>query len=264
MEQRRKRRRKKKRKSGVLSMILLAAALIVFAFSAIQVVRLLLPYFQGGAEYDDLKEMAVRTEGGSDAVFAVDFDRLKEINPDTVAWIRFDEPEVISYPVVQAEDNQTYLTKTFQANDNKLGAIFMDCGNSPDFSDQNTLIYGHNLKVGGEMFSRLKDYESQEFYEQHPYFYIYTPDQKARTYRIFSAGVVKETAKNYEKGPMTKEEFREYLKAVRSSSAYDTGAEVTEDSRIVSLSTCTNVRDDERFLVQGVLVEETTLPSGGE
>ena len=78
-------------------------------------------------------------------------------------------------------DNNEYLTKTFSANDNKLGAIFMDMRNQNDFSDRNTFIYGHNMKVGGEMFSQLNEYASEDFYKAHPYFYIYTPDGKTRT-----------------------------------------------------------------------------------
>ena len=50
----------------------------------------------------------------------------------------------------------------------------------------------------------------------------------------------------------------QYLQLAKSSSAYNTGVEVTKDSLLVSLSTCTNVREDERFLVQGVLIKEET------
>ena len=190
--------------------------------------------------------------------FQVDFDRLKEINPDTIAWIRFEEPSAISYPVVQGTDNSKYLKATFRANDNKLGAIFADYESAPDFTDRNTFIYGHNLKVGGEMFSQLLEYQSEDFYKAHPYFYIYTPDGKTRTYQIFSAGVVKDTADNYQKEFASDEEFLQYLQLAKSSSAYNTGVEVTKDSLLVSLSTCTNVREDERFLVQGVLIKEET------
>ena len=54
----------------------------------------------------------------------------------------------------------------------------MDMRNQNDFSDRNTFIYGHNMKVGGEMFSQLNEYASEDFYKAHPYFYIYTPDGK--------------------------------------------------------------------------------------
>ena len=51
---------------------------------------------------------------------------------------------------MKSADNKEYLTKTFTESDNKLGAIFMDMRNTSDFSDKNTMIYGHNMKIGGE------------------------------------------------------------------------------------------------------------------
>ena len=122
------------------------------------------------------------------------------------------------------------------------------------------MIYGHNLKVGGELFSQLKEYEEESFYKEHPNFYIYTPDGKTRTYTVFSAAVVKDTADQYNLNYATDEAFESYLKMCKEDSAYDTGTEVNAQSQIVSLSTCTNVREDERFLLQGVL----TATDGGE
>ena len=256
-------RQKKKKKKNLVSNLILVIAIAVFLISGFQLVRMLVPYFTGGAEYNEVKKMAEWSNDSDKAKqkaakFQVDFDKLKEINPDTVAWIRFDEPAVISYPVVQTGDNDTYLKKTFQANDNKLGAIFMDYQNSSDFSDRNTMIYGHNLKVGGEMFSQLKDYSEESFYKDHPYFYIYTPDGKTKTYQIFAAGVVKDTADNFRLSYTSDEDYESYLQFAKSISSYNTGVEVNKDSKIVTLSTCTNVREDERFLVYGVLTKEET------
>ena len=256
-------RQKKKKKKNLVSNLILVIAIAVFLISGFQLVRMLVPYFTGGAEYKEVKKMAEWSNDSDKAKqkaakFQVDFDKLKEINPDTVAWIRFDEPAVISYPVVQTGDNDTYLKKTFQANDNKLGAIFMDYQSASDFSDRNTMIYGHNLKVGGEMFSQLKDYSEESFYKDHPYFYIYTPDGKTKTYQIFAAGVVKDTADNFRLSYTSDENYESYLQLAKSISSYNTGVEVNKDSKIVTLSTCTNVREDERFLVYGVLTKEET------
>ena len=60
-------------------------------------------------------------------------------------------PSIISYPVVKSADNNEYLTKTFTANDNKLGTILWICEIQNDFSDRNTFIYGHNMKLGGDV-----------------------------------------------------------------------------------------------------------------
>lgn len=245
------------------STVVLIAAVCVFVFSLYQLVTMLVPYYSGGQEYDKIRDLAITVddtggETGEDGSggFSVDFDVLLEENEDTVAWIRFDEPSIINYPVVKSADNSDYLTKTFTANDNKLGAIFVDYRNASDFSDRNTFIYGHHLNVGGEMFSELVEYEDESFCRENPYFYIYTPDGKVRMYTVFSAGVVKDTAENYNITYNSDEDFENYINLCRESSNYQVDVEVNAQSKIVSLSTCTNVRDDERFLVQGVLTSE--------
>ena len=105
------------------------------------------------------------------------------------------------------------------------------------------------------MFSQLSEYASEEFCKEHPYFYIYTPEGEFK-YQVFSAGTVKDTAENYNLTYLNDEEFSSYLQICKESSNYQVDVEVNGQSRIVSLSTCTNVNDDERFLLQGVLVEE--------
>jgi len=262
-----KKRNRKKSAGNIISTIILIIAACVFVVAAYQILLDVLPYYQGGKEYDKVKVLAVWTDSKGDKEaktsddanpegFKVDFATLLEMNPDTVAWIRFDEPSIISYPVVKSRDNNEYLTKTFTANDNKLGAIFVDKDCASDFSGRNTLIYGHHLNYGGEMFSRLNEYADESFCKAHPYFYIYTPDGKTRTYQVFSAGVVKDTADNYILSYATDEDFLKYIELCRSTSNYAVDVEVNVQSKIVSLSTCTNVNEDERFLLQGVLVEE--------
>ena len=249
-------KKKKKQKRAAFNFAsggVLIIAACVFIFSLYQLIKMLIQYYSGGDEYDKIKNIAITADEEGKG-FTVDFDALLKENEDTVAWIRFDEPAVINYPVVKSADNNEYLTKTFTANDNKLGAIFVDMRNSNDFSDKNTFIYGHHLNVGGEMFSELLKYENESFCKKHPNFYIYTPDGKVRTYKVFSAGVVKDTADNYKLDYATDADYEAYLKLCEESSNYKVeDVELTAQSQIVSLSTCTNVRDDERFLVQGVL-----------
>ena len=248
----RKKKNQKRAAFDVVSGTILIVAVCVFVFSLYQLVMMLVPYHTGGQEYDEIKDLAITSDGGAEG-FSVDFDALLEINPDTIAWIRFDEPSIINYPVVKSADNNEYLTKTFAENDNKLGAIFMDMRNSSDFSDRNTIIYGHHLNVSPDMFSRLHLYEDEEFCKEHPDFYIYTPDGKVRTYTVFSAGVVNAAADNYDIEFASDEEFEQYIELCRESSNYQVDVDVNAQSQIISLSTCTGDQRDERFLLQGVL-----------
>lgn len=250
---------KRKKKGGIelWPTLLLIVSVCVFVFSAYRLVTSLIPYYEGGKVYADVKKLAI--EGGDEKTgFQVDFEKLLSQNKDTVAWIRFDEPKVISYPVVKSVDNEEYLTKTFVESENKLGAIFMDMRSTSDFSDRNTFIYGHNLNIGGEMFSQLLEYKKEDFAKAHPYFYIYTPDGKQRTYQVFSAAVVEDISDNYTLSFESDEAYEKYLQHCKESSLYqvDTEKPLDRAAKIVSLSTCTNVRDEDRFLVQGILVEE--------
>ena len=248
-----KKKKKQKRAAfDIISGTILIVAVCVFVFSLYQLVMMLIPYHTGGKEYEEIQNLAISADSDGTG-FSVDFDALLEINPDTIAWIRFDEPSIINYPVVKSADNNEYLTKTFAENDNKLGAIFMDMRNSSDFSDRNTIIYGHHLNVSPDMFSRLHLYEDEEFCKEHPDFYIYTPDGKVRTYTVFSAGVVNAAADNYDIEFASDEEFEQYIELCRESSNYQVDVDVNAQSQILSLSTCTGDQRDERFLLQGVL-----------
>ena len=132
------RRDRRKKKGGIISTVILIVAICVFAFSAFQLYKIFNGYHKGESEYNDLVKLAVtedkgEQENGTDdqdgSRFSVDFDALRQINPDVVAWIRFDEPAVINYPVVQGSDNSEYLSKTFKGYDNTVGTIFVNAYN---------------------------------------------------------------------------------------------------------------------------------------
>ena len=236
----------------IISGTVLIVAVCVFVFSLYQLVMMLIPYYTGGKEYDEIQDLAVEADADGTG-FSVDFDELLAINSDTIAWIRFDEPSIINYPVVKSADNEEYLTKTFAENDNKLGAIFMDMRNNSDFSDRNTIIYGHHLNVSPDMFSRLNMYEDEEFCKEHPDFYIYTPDGKIRTYTVFAAGEISAVSENYAVDFASDEEYEAFLGKCSADSAYPVDVELNAQSQIITLSTCTNDGDANRFVVRGVL-----------
>lgn len=249
-------RRRKKNAGSILSTIVLVVAICVFCFSAFQLYKTFSSYKKGNDEYTKIQNIAVEAkELDGETIFSVDFDKLKEINPDTVGWIRFEEPSIISYPIVHSHDNKEYLTKLFGEGKNTYGTLFVDKDNAGDFSDRNTFIYGHRMK-SGSMFGKLEKYADKEFYEKHPYFYIYTPDGKESVYQIFSAGVVTDTSRSYDKQYADEQAFADYINYVRTQSNYDTEVRVPSDAQIVSLSTCTVDSNEDRFLVHAVKVDE--------
>lgn len=249
--------RKKKEKRGIFGTVILIVALCVFGFSAFQLFQIFKGYKTGEDEYDDLQKVAItkeETDEDGKKSYTVDFDALREINPDVVAWIRFEEPAVINYPLVQGRDNEEYLHKTFKGYDNTVGTIFINVGNHPDFNDVNTIIYGHYM-YNGTMFNELEEYKEEAFYKAHPFFYIYTPDGLERKYQIYSAGEVLDTSEGYTYEFADDAAFEHFVQTTKAASWYDTGLIPAVGDRIVTLSTCTRESNDNRTAIHGVLVE---------
>lgn len=179
----------------------------------------------------------------------INFTELKAINEEIIGWIRIGALN-LSYPVAQAADNDYYLHRTFERVDNFAGCIFLNCDNTRYFTDQNTIIYGHNMK-NGSMFGTLKEFEKQETYDKNPYFWIFTPEFIYQ-YRIFSCSVVNKIGDPYRTRFVT-EDFQNFINTCQAGSMIDNhGVEVTTSDRIVTLSTCTG-DDSTRLIVQGKL-----------
>lgn len=175
----------------------------------------------------------------------VDFAALAELNDDIVAWIYCPNTQ-INYPIVQGYDNDYYLYRLLDGTWNANGTIFMDYRNETDFSDYNTMIYGHHMKTGA-MFADLMKYKSQSFYEEHPYMYIYTPE---KTYRLdlFAGAVVDCVAPIYSFDPSSS-----VISECISNSTFDAAIDYPAN-HIVTLSTCTYEYDDARYVILGDLV----------
>lgn len=260
--------RRKPNKRTILSNIILVIAVCVFLFSAYKLFMIFTEYNKGESEYEEIIQTVIQEveqtkeepdeNGETETKFIIDFAKLKEINADTIGWIRFDEPKTISYPIVQGQDNDKYLKTTFEGNKNAAGTLFIDVKNSSDFSDSNTFIYGHNMK-NGSMFGQLRKYKSSTFYKENPYFYIYTPDGACAKYQIFATSVVKDTSDTYTFSFEDDSAFEKYVQYVKNGALYSTDVEVGADSKTVTLSTCTNANDDERLVVHGVLVNVTMV-----
>ncbi len=181
----------------------------------------------------------------------VNFEQLQKVNPEVIGWIRIGAVG-ISYPIAQAKDNEYYLHRTFKKVDNFAGCIFENCANSPFFTDQNTIIYGHNMK-NGSMFGKLKDFSDQETLDRNPYFWIFTKDFIYQ-YRIISSSVVNKIGDPYITR-FSQEDYQKFIDKSIASSEVDCGdIQVTTDDRIVTLSTCTG-NDATRRILQGVLTQ---------
>ena len=188
---------------------------------------------------------AVAPADGSDGV-SVDFSSLRARYPDVVGYI-YSPGTRIQYPIAyMSSNNDFYLNRDLDGNLNVNGSIFIEHLNSPNFSHQNTIIYGHHMK-SGLMFADLCKYKDASYYSSHPYMYIYTPEQDYRI-DLFAACVVESVSDIYSFEPSS-----EVLWSCINSSTFDADIDYPEN-RIVTLSTCTYEYDDARYVVLGELV----------
>ena len=182
----------------------------------------------------------------------MDFASLQAINPDVKGWLYIEALD-ISYPIVQGADNDEYLHTTYEGNSNYAGSIFVDYQNSGDFSDCNTIVYGHNMK-NQSMFGKLKFFKERESYKDSVYFWILTPEGNYR-YQAFSAFYTDAVSDAYTLFSGPGEAFTQYQAdmAARSEIPLEVPA-MDENSKIVTLSTCAARDSSQRFVVQGVRI----------
>lgn len=224
-------------------------------FFGLLLFREMRPRIEAEAEYEVIRKAAFQTEPGDEEKAEPegyawpDFQKLGQLNPDTIAWI-YGPDTVIDYPVVQGSDNTYYLNHTVDGTVSIVGSIFMECANKPDFTDDVTVLYGHHIKAG-RMFSSLSGYKEQNYYEKHPFFLLYTPEQAWRL-ELF-AGNIFSGQDSIPIRFMNEKERQSWIEKKIQDSTFQSGKVPLEGERIVGLCTCTYEFSDARFIVYGTL-----------
>lgn len=228
------------------------------AFSGWKLFQIYSGYRQGEQEYDELASLSAELreqaygqtgdqpageEGGTEEPGGYPnaeenarwFAELKKINPDIIGWIRI-EGTSIDYPVMYTDNNDYYLSHTYQGTPNSAGSIFLEAANAPDFEDYHSLIYGHNMK-NGSMFAGLHSFADPSYYGEHSRIYLETP-VGSREYQIFSCHMVEAEDELYQIDFLPGEAYTEFLNRLKALSEYDTGIEVSGEDKVITLSTC--------------------------
>lgn len=199
---------------------------------------------------EDLKGDYVSHSGGSESDepddLVIDFDALKKVNSDIVGWIICEDTK-IDYPIVRGRTNDDYLYTLYNGKNNRTGSIFMDYRNSSDFSDKNTVIYGHNMK-NGSMFAALSDFKSNDYYNDHSVMYVYTPTQKYKL-ELISGYVTDADGEWFETFSKSDAEITQYMKDTMSKSTFKSDVVIGDNDRFVTLATCSYEYDDARYIV---------------
>jgi len=179
----------------------------------------------------------------------IDFAALQALNPDAAAWL-YCPDTAIDYPIMRANDYSYYLRRLPDGTNNVNGSLFIDYNCAPDFSDRLTVIYGHNMR-SGQMFGSLKGYKGQEYFEKHPFMYLYT---QAGNYRIdLLYGCVIGVGQWRERAFMYEANLDALLAYAAQKTTFISKSQYVPGDRVVALSTCSYEFDGARYVVLGVL-----------
>ena len=244
--------------------IAMALLLAVFLFSAGTVLVIRHQYAVSDRRYEaaaaQFTEEMEKTlpSGGEEAApeaetapLTVDFDALKAVNTDVIGWI-YCEGTPINYPVVQGENDDQYLTRSYDGTVSAAGSIFAEALNNRDFADQNTILYGHHMK-NDSMFAALEHWAEPGFYEAHPVLWLLTPQQdyKVCVYSGYMTSALSDAFTIFT-GPCR--ELDDYLGAAVERSDFQSGVTPDGTAKHVLLSTCSYVFDNARYVLHGMLI----------
>lgn len=237
--------------------ILLTVCVCVFLYSAFQLGCIFYEYYKIEKQSDNLVEQFVEQpdenqviEAVNDAEFRkIDFESLLKTNSDVIGWIYIPGTKVDD-PVLKGENNDTYIRTGIDKQPNHGGCIFVDEVNNGDFQDQNTILYGHRLR-NGLRFNNIANYRDQQFFEEHPYVYIYLPDGSINVYKVYAICKINAYSTLYAKDINYQKYTQTILKnAIQKCEISD------EEAPLIMLSTCVNATGDDRFIVSARLEKQ--------
>jgi len=182
----------------------------------------------------------------------VDITELKAENDDTVGWIQVLGTN-INYPIVQASDNDYYLTRDFTKEKNKGGWIFLDYRNDINNLSKNNIIYGHR-RYNKSMFGTLKNVLTPDWLNNTDNHIIKVSTENYNyLFQVFS--IYQTTYETYylQSDFANDESYLDFLNTIVGRSEYNFNTEVNTDTIILTLSTCHNKED--RLVVHSKLIK---------
>ena len=217
--------------------ILIFISCIVLVLTCVFFVKAYKDYEVASSNYSNVYEQVIIASSEENERI-INFDILHEESHSSCSWIYVPDTN-IDYPLVQAADNEYYLTRDAFGNNSKNGAIFINCENNNDMQDNKTIIYGHNMN-NGTMFHDLHKYIDNDFAISHSNLFIYMDDKSVKEYELYCvAKVDKEDLSIYALNPdETISDIASYLNII-SDSTYAQN----QGQKFVILSTCIQDRD---------------------
>ncbi len=190
-------------------------------------------------------------------LLSVDFNELKEKNPDTVGFIKVNGTN-INYPVVQTDNNDYYLDHAFDKTYNSAGWIFADYRNNMVDFDKNTIIYGHG-RLNNTMFGSLKNIINSDWYNNKDNYIVKFSTPKENTlWQVFSVYSINVESYYLKTKFNSDEEYQAFLNTLKSRSKKNFSASVNSGDKIITLSTCKDVAGSGRVVMHAKLIKKET------
>jgi len=181
------------------------------------------------------------------------FKVLQTENPDVIAWLSVYGTS-IDYPVTQGQDNKKYVDTNAEGRYSLTGAIFLDASNSKDFSDFNSILYGHHMDRHA-MFGDIGKFSDRKVFDTYRYGNLYYGGKDhgveffaflhvdAYDNMIFVPGI---GGNNRQK----------YLNELYSKAMYLRDIKISANDRIVLLCTCSSSSTNGRDILVGKITDE--------
>lgn len=262
------RNEKAKKRSDIIRRIILVISVGVFIFAAYNLINIFLAYHKADVIYDNIQQDVLDEDSHTKVVigedeqeveipFTYNHQALLNINSQGIGYIYIPSIDC-RLPMIQGDDNDYYLTHTFNKEYSANGCLFEDYRINGGLSSSQIIIYGHNMR-NGAMFGKLKNYQDYSFWNNsgNDVLYIYTGNV-IKEYKIFSCYISEAISDTYTFNFPTLESMRDYAVNMKAKSMYDTGVDVSTATQVITLSTCTN-DGEQRFIVHGMYVGEASL-----
>lgn len=181
-------------------------------------------------------------------------EELQKENEEIIGWLEI-EGTNINYPVLQASDNDYYLTHNYKKEKSSTGSIFLDKDFDLINGSSNYLIYGHRSK-SGLMFEDLMKYAKEDFYKEHTKVKFTTnkDDSLYEILSVFYSRVYYKSEKNvfryyYFVNANNEQEYNDFVNNAKKVSLYDTSVTANYREQLLTLSTCEYSQEDGRFAI---------------
>jgi len=197
------------------------------------------------AQASETNYATYKPSGASD----LSFQDLQKINPEVVAWLDVYGTH-IDYPVTHGTDNMKYVNTDAMGAYSLSGAIFLDAGNSADFTDINNIVYGHHMDAD-TMFGELTDFADGAYFQAHQYGSLFAGGQTLgiQFFAFVHADAYDESIYNTKVDAGSETQYVSSLETLATN--VRDGVTIKPGDRLILLSTCASSTTNGRDILVG-------------